>query len=194
MDFGALPESAAWRHRNARDGFEVVFSASEDEGFRCEGHTSAVESDRVWAVRYRIKVDVSWVTRSATLNGQAAPASARKCQLEGDGAGRWQVNGASMPNLDGCLDVDVESSVFTNTVPVHRLGLAVGEEADAPAVYVRALDLSIERLEQSYARLDDQGSRQRYRYTAPALDFEAELVYDGAGLVLEYPGLATRVA
>jgi hypothetical protein len=58
--------------------------------------------------------------------------------------------------------VDFESSALTNAFPVHRLELQVGEEADAPAAYVRALDLSVERLDQRYVRLDDDGSRQRY--------------------------------
>ena len=34
----------------------------------------------------------------------------------------------------------------------------------------------------------------RYRYRAPSFDFECELVYDESGLVLDYPGIATRAA
>jgi hypothetical protein len=90
--------------------------------------------------------------------------------------------------LDGCLDVDLESSALTNAFPVHRLGLDVGERADTPAAYVRALDLSVERLEQSYVRLDDDdGGRRRYHYAAPGFAFECELTYDDSGLVLDYP-------
>ena len=57
---------------------------------------------------------------------------------------------------------------------------------------MRAGDLSVERLEQRYLRLPDDSGRQRYRYRAPAFDFECELVYDESGLVLDYPGIATR--
>jgi hypothetical protein len=139
MAFAAPPEFAAWRHRDARDGFEVVF-------------------------------------------------------LRAAGSGGWRVNGADAPHLDGCLDVDLESSACTNAFPVHRLGLQVGQEADAPAAYVRALDLSVERLEQRYLRMEHQGSGERYDYTSPAFDFRAQLVYDESGLVLDYPGIATRTA
>jgi hypothetical protein len=96
-------------------------------------------------------------------------------------------------DVAGCLDVDLEGSAFTNAFPVHRLGLNVGEQADAPAAYVRANDLRVERLEQSYARLPDDGDRSRYDYASPAFDFRAELVYDRFGLVLDYPGIAVRV-
>jgi hypothetical protein len=114
--------------------------------------------------------------------------------LEADGAGRWTVSGARAPGVDGCLDVDLEASSLTNAFPVHRLGLEVGQQADAPAAYVRALDLNVERLEQRYTRKPDDGKHQRYDYISPAFRFEAELVYDETGLVIDYPGIAVRAA
>jgi hypothetical protein len=108
--------------------------------------------------------------------------------LQHDGSGHWRLDGDRADHLDGCLDVDLEASALTNAFPVHRLGLRVGEQADAPAAYVRATDLTVERLEQRYVRLADR----RYRYTAPAFDFECEILYDEAGLVLDYPGIAVR--
>jgi hypothetical protein len=99
-----------------------------------------------------------------------------------------------MPQLTGCLDVDLEASACTNAFPVHRLGLEVGQAADAPAVYVRARDLSVERLEQSYKRLPNDGEHSRYHYVAPTFNFRAVLVYDVFGLVLDYPGIAVRTA
>jgi len=112
--------------------------------------------------------------------------------LEVDQTGGWLVDGGPAPYLDGCRDVDLESSALTNALPVHRLGLAAGGQADAPAAYVRALDLSVDRLEQTYRRIADEGVRQRYDYAAPAFDFTSRLVYDESGLVLDYPGVARR--
>ena len=86
----------------------------------------------------------------------------------------------------------IESSALTNAFPVRRLGLETGGPAEAPAAYVRAIDLRVERIEQRYVRLGDDGSRPRYRYRAPRFDFECELVYDEHGLVLDYPGIAVR--
>jgi hypothetical protein len=91
------------------------------------------------------------------------------------------------------LDVDLESSALTNTLPVHRLRLAIGEAQGAPAAYVRAVGLRVHRLEQTYRHSATDGSRQRYQYAAPEFDFAAELVYDQAGLILDYPGIARRV-
>ena len=193
MSFRNLPQYAAWQHRDARDGFEVVFLEPDGADYRLEGDTAAVENGKAWAVHYVITLAADWSTRSARVSGRSATGT-HVLALETDGAGRWSINGSATAHLDDCLDVDLESSSLTNAFPVHRLGLEVGAEADAPAAYVRALDLSVERLEQRYVRLEDDGSRERYRYTAPAFGFECQLLYDEHGLVLDYPGIAGRVA
>ena len=91
--------------------------------------------------------------------------------LKADGKGHWLVNGGNAPQLDGCLDVDLDSSAMTNALPVRGLGLAVAPRAAAPAACVRAADLAVDRLEQAYQRTPDQGVRQCCDYTAPAFDF-----------------------
>ncbi len=77
-------------------------------------------------------------TRSARINGRPAAGSCSTVP-EADGAGRWLVNGADSTQLGGCLDVDLESSAMTSTLPVRRPGLTVGARAAAPAAYVRAV-------------------------------------------------------
>jgi hypothetical protein len=192
MVWGELPGSAAWRHHGLREGFEATFLATDRSGYRLDGHTAAVEDGRVWAVRSAISLDQRWMTRTADIEGWS-PSGRKHVRLEADGSGRWKVNGLDAAQLEGCLDVDLESSASTNTIPIHRLDLAVGGSAEAPAAYVRALDLRVERLEQSYTRVEDDGPRLQYDYRAPAFDFECRLVYDAAGLVLQYPGIASRI-
>jgi hypothetical protein len=196
------PVSACWWHRQAREGFEAAFfravpgadgvrAAPGAGGWLIEGTTAASEDGQAWTVAYRIEVDASWATRLVSVRSQVA-GGPRELELRADGAGHWRADGEPAPWLDGCLDVDLESSALTNAFPVHRLGLAVGGQASAPAAYVRALDLGVDRLEQHYERIADAQGHQRYRYAAPAFGFTAELVYDEAGLVLEYPGIARR--
>ena len=188
-----LPATAAWRHLGARDGFEVVFLRREPGDYRIEGHATGVEEGEAWGIRYAVTLDTAWTTRSAHVVGRSALGS-HEVRLECDGTGKWSVDDKPSPALAGCLDVDLEASAFTNAFPVHRLALGFGERADAPAAYVRALDLRVERLEQSYTRLPDAGDKQRYDYASPRFDYRDELVYDEFGLVLDYPGLAVRVA
>jgi uncharacterized protein len=160
---------AAFRHHTSRDGFEVVCI----DGRRFRGQTTGVAGDRPWALRYAIELDDAWRTRRAEVGGVV---------LEADGAGHWRVDGDPAPALDGCLDVDLEASAFTNAFPVAR------GATDAPAAWVR-FDLGVERLEQTYRR----SGERTYAYFCPDLGFGAELVFGADGIVVEYPGIASRV-
>jgi uncharacterized protein len=193
MSFSAPPPVAAWRHLDAREGFEVVYLRGSTEGYRIEGHTVAVEAGAAWAISYTIALDAGWATRRARVSARWAEQQ-REITLEGDGRGHWTLDSAPVPELDGCLDVDLEASAFTNAFPIRRLDLDVGRHAAAPAVYVRALDLAVERLEQDYTRRRSGEGERVYDYRAPVFEYAGRLIYDSAGLVLDYPGIAVRIA
>lgn len=191
MSFDPPPRAAAWLHQEARRGFEVAFFGADRAGWRVEGRSSAVEDGNIWVVDYTITVDADWVTREAAVVSRT-PSATMSVTLHADGRGSWTVGGEPAPDLAGCLDVDLEASVVTNALPIHRLALRSGSVARAPAAYVRAVDLTVERLEQEYERLADDGITHRFAYRAPAFDFRTELSYDRSGLVLNYPGIGTR--
>ena len=161
---------AAFKHHTAREGYEVVFV----EPNRYEGQSTGVEEGQPFALRYAIEVDDAWRTRRAEVTGRH-----ETVVLESDGEGHWRVNERSRPDLDGCVDVDLEGSAFTNAFPVAR------GATDAPAAWVR-LDLSVERLEQTYARAGER----TYDYESPG--FRSRIVFGADGIVVEYPGIATR--
>src|SRR4051812_18438190 len=181
--FAQLPAFAAWRFVGLVDGFEVVYITRG----RLRGHTSAVEDRQPYAVRYEIAFDERWRTREARVASDTL-AGSRETVLAADGQGTWTVDGLPAPHLDGVIDVDLEASACTNMLPVHRLALAPGEVVAAPAAYVQALDLTTRRLHQTYRRREDG----RFDYTSE--DFEAVLSYDASGLIVDYPGIATRFA
>ncbi len=188
-----VPRMAAWRHIDVREAFEVAFLSPSPTGLRIDGHTAAVEGGEPFAARYAIHLDRDWRTVTVHLWGHSA-AGTHERLLVADGGGRWRVDGAPEPALDGVWDVDLEASALTNAFPVRRMRLGVGEAADAQAAYVRALDLSVERLEQRYERLPDApGGGERYAYGAPRFGTSCELAYAPDGLVVDYPGLAERV-
>jgi hypothetical protein len=187
-----LPATAAWRHLDARVGFEVLFLGHESGRYHLEGYVTAVEEGEPWGIRYTLDLDSNWATRSAHIVGRSALGE-HEIQLENDGPGSWRIDGKPKTQLSGCIDVDLEASACTNALPVNRLRLKIGQAADAPAVYVRARDLRVERLEQRYARLPNDGKHSRYDYVVPSFDFRTVLVYDEFGLLLAYPGIAVRV-
>ena len=101
-----LPATAAWRHLDARDGFEVLFLRRETDGYHLDGYSTAVEDGEAWSISYAFTLDTTWATRSAHVVGRSASGS-HEVRLEGDGIGGWRVDGRPAPQLAGCLDVDL---------------------------------------------------------------------------------------
>lgn len=186
MKLTALPVAASWTHTGVRVGFEVLFTGSG----RLRGRTSARESDGLWYVGYDVTVDAEWTTRKVRAVNSTADGD-REVVLERDTDG-WTVDGTARPDLDGCVDVDFESSAVTNTLPIHRLSFGAGTSYEVPAAFVRAEDLSVERLEQRYTLVRAEHDRFVFHYESSTFDFECELTYDASGLVLDYPGIAVR--
>jgi hypothetical protein len=150
----------------------------------------------VWAedgagfrLTYRAAWDERWHTRglAVALDG---PGGSTALELLGDGGGVWRADGAHVPELDGCLDVDLWPTPFTNTLPIRRLGLAEGEEATIRVVYVAAPELVVRIEEQRYVRL----AGDVYRFDSLSDGFTAELRVDERGLVTSYHGLFERIA
>ena len=168
-----------------------MFIRPTRRGWRFDGHTAAVADGGPWTVRYTVAVDRHWRTRTAHVWTWTA-AGNRHDMLVADGAGRWDVNGEHAPHLDGCLDVDLESSACTNTLPVHRLASVATGVHEAPAAYVSVLDPAVERLDQTYELYGDGDRGPLYDYTALRFEFACRLEYDRSGLVVNYPGIATR--
>jgi len=191
MELSPLPPTASWIHDHVRSGFEVLFVDVVADGRRLRGSTSAREGSSTWCVGYRIDLDPQWqTTRVQAVNSTSS--GDREVTLERHAGNRWTVNGEPRPDLDGCSDVDFESSAVTNTLPVHRLPFVVGEPVEAPAAYVRAEDLAVERIEQRYTLISSTADDHVFDYESPTFDFRCELTFDPSGLVRRYPGIATR--
>ncbi len=103
--------------------------------------------------------------------------------------GAWRVSRRLHPDLSRCEDIDLSVTPSTNTIPIRRLRLRIGERADVTAAWVRFPELTVSPLAQRYTRLGEN----LYRYENPASGFAAELETDDLGLVVRYPGLWERI-
>ena len=108
-------------------------------------------------------------------------------ELAADGAGNWTRDGSPVPELAGALDVDLGFTPATNTLPIRRLALAVGESAPVRSVWLRFPELRLEPLEQTYTREAERSFR--YRALVDGEPFIARLDTDVFGRVLHYEGL-----
>lgn len=172
-----------WRREDG--GVEhVALSVGEDGAVAVDG-VAVWDSHRV---AYRLLCDAAWCVRAVDVQ---APEDEASLSLRADGRGAWTdgASGATLPELDGCIDVDLWAIAFTNTLPVRRLGLRAGESRTIDVAYVHLPAMAVERMQQRYTRVSDNV----YRYESVASGFTADLLLDGEGLVVRYPGLARRM-
>ena len=139
---------------------------------------------------YRLTWDESWRLRDAELV-VATERSTRSLSLQTDGQGHWRHgDGRAIDELDGCVDVDIWPTPFTNSFPIRREPMAVGERRQFRMAWIFAPDLTVHPQPQAYTRLADR------LYLFENLDgsgFRAELPVDEDGIVLDYPDLFRRV-
>jgi hypothetical protein len=139
---------------------------------------------------YRLVWDDSWRLRQAEMT-VATERSTHSLNLETDGLGHWQHDdGRAFDELEGCLDIDIWPTPFTNSFPIRRDPMPVGERKEFRMAWVFAPDLTVQPQPQAYTRLADR------TYLFENLDgsgFRARLPVDEHGVVLDYPGFFRRV-
>lgn len=162
-------------------GMEYTSVGIAEDRITADGTIIAFVDAQPVRLRYQVDCDSSWrtVRVSVTLHGRPAVSFRRT----GD---RWyDTDGRERPDLAGCLDVDIALTPFTNTIPIRRLGLEVGDSADIDVVYIHPV-----------TTVDISPARQRYTrsqagFTYESGSFRADLLVDPDGFVIEYPGLWT---
>lgn len=174
-----LIRTVLWQ-RHSPPGAEYFGLWRDGDGWQLRGTVLLALSDVPARVRYGVVCDAAWCTRAVHIALRTG-SEERALHLVADGAGRWESGGTELATVGGCLDVDLEITPATNTLPIRRLGLSPGETASLAAAWVRFPSLSIERLDQTYERLADI----EWRYTS-GTGCTADLETDDLGLVTRY--------
>jgi hypothetical protein len=139
-----------------------------------------------YGLSYSIGCDKEWRVR--TLKVQLAGFGA--LELRGDGNGQWRsANGSELKALEGCLDIDISASAFTNTLPIRRLRDELDQRHIISVVYIKIPTLTFETVAQAYTKV----GAGLYRYESLSSQFEAVLEVDDDGVVVNYPGLFSRI-
>jgi hypothetical protein len=172
-------------------GLEHLRLVTSDGGVVANGLVIGLEAGRPFRIGYEIRCDGRWRVQEVRA---AAPDSGRPViELLTDGEGHWKRGGGEpVPELDGCIDVDISATPFTNTLPIRRLGLEPGESEELTVTYVRVPELLVGPERQRYGCLEAKADGGLYRFEALPSGFTAELPVDAEGLVIDYPGLFRR--
>jgi hypothetical protein len=172
-------------------GLEHLRLVTSEGGVVANGLVIGLEAGRPFRIGYEIRCDGRWRVRE--VRATAPDLERPVLELLADGEGHWKRgDGEPVPELDGCIDVDVSATPFTNTLPTRRLGLEPGESEEVAVAYVRVPELLVGPETQRYGCLEARGSGGLYRFEALPSGFTAELPVDADCLVIDYPGLFRR--
>jgi hypothetical protein len=136
--------------------------------------------------RYEVTLDPDWTFRHLVLE----KTDGNVLILKHNGHGKWErASGDDLPEFNGCVDIDIGATPFTNTLPIRRVRLEREKPQRFRMVWV-PLDTLVPFVdEQVYTRIDDT----RVHYQAADGSFEATITIDEDGFVLDYPGLFRRI-
>ena len=174
---------SAWD--GCESGMEHTDVRPADGGLDITGVVIGAKDAAHFGLTYRIRLDATWHTREVHLR----TTSGQVLHLESDGQGHWQADGIVQPTLQGCIDVDIQATPLTNTLPIRRLDLKDGKSLDLRLCYIDVPELALSVAEQRYTALGPS----LYRFESLDSGFTAELSVDEDGFVSDYPELFRRL-
>jgi len=170
-----------WRSL-AWPGFEHLEVRESAERIDARGVTIGELDGVRYGAAYHAELGAGWVFRSIRIERTDGEA----LTLVSDGAGRWQDgDGRPLAALDGCIDIDLSGSPFTNTLPIRRHRFETGTPQRFDMAWIPLSTLKPFRDGQIYTRLADG----RFRYQAADGSFEQVIEVDADGFVVRYPTL-----
>ncbi|WP_323959207.1 hypothetical protein GC088_11795 [Arthrobacter sp. JZ12] len=179
------------------------------------GRLSAHGTSRTdsYAMSWALTTSDGWVTRrlTATVHGHGW---SRHIELERSDDGAWSCTAQSSgecdlpaPGIDdpaqlaGALDCDLSLCPVTNTMPIQRLNLhaeelAPADETSVLVAWVEVPSLRVLPSRQMYSQLRPVGADRHgvVLFSSDSHGFTSELQVDREGIVIDYPGLATRIS
>jgi hypothetical protein len=173
-------------------GMEQLHLENGNSGNNADGVVVGIKEGRAFRIRYQIDTDSQW--RVQQLKIELLNRNSKKLHLKSDGAGYWQHgDGTPIPELNGCIDLDLSATPFTNTLAIRRLALQPGDVQNLSVVFVAVPEMEVRAVPQRYTCLETNSQGGMYKYEGLLRNFSADLLVDRDGLVIEYPNAFRRV-
>lgn len=180
--------TAAWETLNGRSLVHATVDI-QDTAIYATGAAIVIGYDTPYSIWYDIKCDNQWRVRHVSLS--VLTTRLESTALLSNGEGRWtNSNGQHLPELDGCIDIDLSVTPFTNTFPIRRIHWTAGKSLELKVAYWRLPNLQPSSINQRYTCLEN-GKLWHYEGLTSGADYN--LLTDADGLVLDYPGVFKRL-
>jgi hypothetical protein len=167
---------------------EYFILTAQDGRYVLEGTVILLLSGLPTKIVYRVECDDLWKTRVVDIH-QDRVGEVKHLKLSVSDDQIWRSGDRIIPFAAGIFDVDIQVTPATNSLPIRRLALKVGESQAVDALWIVFPDLIPQRLQQIYTRISDRV----YHYENPSTGFRAELEVDEFGLVVTYGDFWRRI-
>ncbi len=172
-------------------GQESLLIIEKDDNLIVESVVLGVSKELPYRIWYSITCDKKWTVREVTI--KSIEMNCKEIKLISDGNGNWSIDTTVAENLEGCVDIDISVTPFTNTIPIRRLNLEKGELHKINVIYIDAISFMIKPVTQCYTYLSEKNNVHKYLYENLSSGFTSEIYVDDSGIVIEYPELYKRI-
>jgi len=172
-----------WRRLDVT-GHDACRLIEEPGGWRLEGTAAFHQDGTLACLAYEITCDRDWRTQEGFIHGWIGERSL-DFRLARSSDDVWTLNGQVIPQLKGCLDLDLGFTPATNLFQIRRIALGVGEAADVRVAWFDERASTVDTLYQRYERR----SEDTYWYTSPRFGYSGLLRVNALGFVEKYPDL-----
>ena len=175
-----------------RPGFEHLKLVELPKRVTVSSLIIGIEHDP-YRLRYEIGIDGQWCVRRVDIE-LLDVATERAVSLVANGDGQWATaDGEPLPEFDGCIDIDISNTPFSNTIPIRRLNLQVGQSAAVKVLLVTVPGMKLTMAEHRYTCLERHDAGGTYHFESLTDKTETQLTIDRDGIVTDYPGGYRRV-
>ena len=161
--------------RQEGSGNDACRFADAEGGYLIDGSSTDADQN---ILRYRIRARGDGTTRRVRI-GAKSRIFVRRAPDD-----TWMLNGASVPEVAGAKDIDLGFTPATFTLPIRRLKLGIGKDAE---ILVARLDLENETLRPLHL-VFRRTSKNEYRCQNTEAGTTSHLSVDTQGIVQNHQG------
>jgi hypothetical protein len=144
-------------------GLEHLRLVEDDGQILADGVILRVKGDKPFRTHYRILCDAEW--RVGEVDVHLLDDVSKNIKMKADGKGHWtDGSGNPIPSLNGCFEVDISATPFTNTLAIRRLRLEAGETSDLIVAYIEVPEMRVQPSHHRYTCLEVSSEGGLYRY------------------------------
>lgn len=160
------------------------FEQSAD-GFTVHSNITGTMDGKPVTFRYYIRLDTSWTVREFFAENLSDKNPFLIHALH-QSPGKWlDKNGSPLPQFDGCIDIDIFPTPFTNSLPLKREPIHIGQHSEFNALWVDLREGVARKARQRYSRL----SEFKFQFKSLDTGFTETIEFTSDFFVAHYPGL-----